>query len=132
MQPQVGVGVTAEDLMDGDGGVTGDTYQWFRTTSRSADGTAIAAPEGTNAAYVPIHESGGASDIGQYLRVVATYTDGNGGGKTAEVVSLYKTIQEIDGNAAPSFIEGRYDHQRRARDQGERRKHRPPRHGHGP
>ena len=114
LQPQVGVGITAEDLMDGDGrsGTRGNsaietaTYQWYRTTSRSADGTPIASPTGTDAAYVPIHLTGGASDIGQYLRVVATYTDGKGGGKTATAVSLYKTIREIDDNQAPSFIEG--------------------------
>ena len=53
-----------------------------------------------------MHLAGGASDIGQYLRVVATYTDGRGGAKTATAVSLYPTIQEIDDNAAPSFIDG--------------------------
>ena len=56
------------------------TYQWFRTTSRSSDGTAIAGPEGTGSTYLPIHlRHGGASDIGQYLRVEATYTDGRWG-----------------------------------------------------
>ena len=122
LQPQAGVSITAEDLMDGDGDSGTDargtsaittgtiTYQWYRTTSRSADGDPISSttPDstGTGPTYTPVHLAGSASDIGQYLRVVATYTDGKGGGKTAKAVSLYKTIQEIDGNAAPSFIDG--------------------------
>ena len=42
------------------------------------------------------HLEGSASDIGKYLRVVATYTDGRGSGKTATAVSLYPTIQAIE------------------------------------
>ena len=104
LQPQVGVGITAEDLMDGDGGVTGATYQWYRASSRSEPGTAI--PNAMNAAYTPAHLAGGVSDIGKYLRLVATYTDERGSGKTAEAVSLYPTIRAIRDNKAPSFRDG--------------------------
>ena len=113
MQPQAGVPIVSTGLMDGDGtsadrtisAITTATYQWYRTTSRSATGIAITGA--TDADYTPEHlTTGGDVDIGQYLRVVATYTDGKGGGKTATVVSQYKTIQEIDDNAVPSFIEG--------------------------
>ena len=114
LQPQVGVEITAADLMDGDGGsgargtpaipTGGITYQWYRTTSRSAQGSAISGE--TSATYTPIHLQGGASDIGDYLRVVATYTDGRGGTKTATAVSLYPTIRAIVDNQTPSFVDG--------------------------
>ena len=120
LQPQVGVVITAEDLMDGDGGsgargtpaipIEGITYQWYRTTSRSATGTAISSTTtgstGTGANYTPIHLAGGVSDIGDFLRVVATYTDGRGGTKTATAVSLYPTIRAIEDNQTPSFVDG--------------------------
>ena len=119
LQPQVGVNITAANLMDGDGttadrGISaitiGATYQWYRTANRSATGTAISSTRtgstGTEASYEPVHLAGGDSDIGQYLRVVATYTDGKGGGKTATAVSLHRTIREIDDNDPPSFIDG--------------------------
>ena len=104
LQPQVLVGITAHSLADGDGGVTETTYQWYRTTSRSATGTEISGA--TNAAYTPVHLLGGDTDIGRYLRVVATYDDRNGEEKTATAVSLYPTIAAITDNTAPSFIDG--------------------------
>ena len=53
---------------------------------------------GTGAIYTPV-----ADDVGKYLRVVATYSDGRGGGKTATAVSMYKTIAAISDNSAPEF-----------------------------
>ena len=105
LQPQVEVGITAADLIDGDNAQStpDPTYEWYRTTSRSATGTAISGA--TNPAYTPVHLEGD-SDIGKYLRVVATYTDGNGGGKTATAVSLYPTIGRIGDNEPPSFTDG--------------------------
>ena len=112
LQPQIGVQITASGLMDGDGtsanravsAITGATYQWYRTTSMSAMGTAISG--GTSAAYTPIHLQGSNSDIGKYLRVVSTYADGRGAGKTATAVSMYKTIRRIGDNQSPSFTDG--------------------------
>ena len=49
---------------------------------------------------------GGAdSDVGRYLRVVATYTDGGptSGDKTATAVSEYRTIGRIFTNTVPEF-----------------------------
>ena len=69
-------------------------------------GTAIvdeADVEVTGTTYTPQSTSGN-SDVGKYLRVVATYTDGRpGGDKTATAVSQYTTITSIDANTAPEF-----------------------------
>ena len=45
----------------------------------------------------------GDSDVGSYLRVVATYTDGRGRNKTATAVSEHPTIARISNNTAPEF-----------------------------
>ena len=50
------------------------------------------------AAYQPV-----ADDVGNYLRVVATYNDGRGSGKMAAAVSEYQTISQITNNTAPEF-----------------------------
>ena len=119
LQPQVGVLIAADDLTDPDGNaadargvsaISAATHQWYRTTSRSVTGTPIS--DATDLAYLPKHLQGGASDIGQYLRVVATYTDGRGEGKTATAVSLYKTIGRIGDNQGPLVHGWHYDHQR--------------------
>ena len=102
LQPQVLVGITAHDLMDGDGleQAPVPTYQWYRTSSRTSMGTEIDVAE--TAAYTPQATSGN-SDVGSYLRVVATYTDGRGRDKTATAVSEYRTIAENPSNTAPKF-----------------------------
>ena len=102
LQPQVGVEITAHSLTDPDGvETTSATYQWYSTRTRTSMGTKINGE--TANAYLP---KAGAqnSDVGSYLRVVATYTDGRGGGtKTAAVVSDHVTIGEISDNTAPEF-----------------------------
>ena len=69
-------------------------------------GTAIvdaADDEVTGATYTP-KDTAGNSDVGSYLRVVATYTDGRADGdKTATAVSQYMTIDDIADNTAPEF-----------------------------
>ena len=120
LQPQVGVLITAHSLMDPDGtadddrgtatiDVSGDvTYKWYRTSSRTAMGTAIlddADDEVTTPTYTP-QDTAGNSDVGSYLRVVATYTDGRGSNKTAEAVSEYVTIARVTDNTAPEFPAG--------------------------
>ena len=81
LQPQVGVGITAHSLMDPDGPATinNPAYKWYRTSSRTSMGTAIVddadAAEITTPTYTPKATTGN-SDVGKYLRVVATYTDG--------------------------------------------------------
>ena len=77
-QLQVGVELTAS-LTDPDGGVTGVEWQW----ARSSDGsTWIGITEATETAYTPV-----AADEGNYLRVTARYTDGEGSGKSEEAVT---------------------------------------------
>ena len=108
MQPQVGVEITAHSVTDPDGrSGTRDnddieesdaTWQWYRSTSKTATGTMIAGAGGTAAEYTP-----DAADVGNYLRVVATYADGRGSGKTAAAVSEYTTISAITNNTVPAF-----------------------------
>ena len=66
-RPEVGLDLTAS-LSDPDGGVTGLTWQW----ARSADGTTGWGDifGATSATYRPV-----SSDLGDYLRATATYTD---------------------------------------------------------
>ena len=65
---QVGQTLTAGEVTDPDGGVSGITWQW------QGDSTDINSA--TSATYTP-----GVADIGKTIRVVATYTDTLGGGK---------------------------------------------------
>ena len=115
LQPQVLVPITAHGLTDGDGTssartvdmiTTGAEYQWYRTSSKTAMGTALDRPLDTTAAvwtaYTP-QATAGNSDVGSYLRVVATYTDGRGSNKTATAVSEYRTIAQNPSNTAPAF-----------------------------
>ena len=76
--PRVGAAITAS-VTDPDGVVTGETWQW----ARSADGSTGWADTGaTSAAYTPVQ-----ADADNYLRATASYTDGEGSGKSAEAVS---------------------------------------------
>ena len=76
--PRVGAAITA-GVTDPDGVVTGETWQW----ARSADGSTGWADTGaTSAAYTPVQ-----ADEDNYLRATASYTDGEGSGKSAEAVS---------------------------------------------
>ena len=111
MQPQVGVGITADDLTDPDGLPTARdndmiavaTYQWYRTSSRTGTGTKIqiGGVDATGATYTP-RATAGDTDVRKYLRVVATYIDGIGGGsKTATAVSDYMSIGEVANNTPP-------------------------------
>ena len=105
LQPQVGVGITAHRVTDPDGtstnpasdSMTATGWQWYRSSSKTATGTAIPTT-GIEEAYIPV-----AADVGNHLRVVATYNDRRGNGKTAAAVSEYMTIARIASNTAPEF-----------------------------
>ena len=72
MAPQVGETISGA-VMDPDGGVMGESWQWARTmTPDMMDSWTDIAGE-TNAAYMVT-----AGDTGYYLRVMATYTDAVG------------------------------------------------------
>ncbi len=78
VQPQVDAQLTAT-LSDPDGGVTGTTWEW----KSSSDQTIWADISGaTGGSYTPV-----AGDVGNHLMVTASYTDGEGSGKSAEAVS---------------------------------------------
>ena len=79
MAPQVGDKITGA-VMDPDGGVTGESWQWSRTTTPAMMDSWMDIAGETNAAYTVT-----AGDTGYYLRVMATYTDKAG---TAMVYSM--------------------------------------------
>ena len=72
MAPQVGDTITGA-VMDPDGGVTGESWQWSRTTTPAMMDSWMDIADETNAAYTVT-----ADDTGYYLRVMATYTDAAG------------------------------------------------------
>ena len=72
MAPQVGETITGA-VMDPDGGVTGESWQWARTTTPAMMDSWMDIAGETNAAYTVTE-----GDTGYYLRVMATYTDAVG------------------------------------------------------
>ena len=91
MEPQAGAALTAT-LTDLDGSVSGATWSWAKSSDRS---TWTDISGATSATYTPV-----AGDGENYLRATATYTDGEGSGKTAESVSANAVHVP---NTAPSF-----------------------------
>ena len=81
MAPQVGETITGA-VMDPDGGVTGETWQWARTMDTANMSSWMDIQDATDAAYMVT-----AGDTGYYLRVMATYTDAVGT-DTAMVYSM--------------------------------------------
>ena len=89
-RPEVGLGLTAS-LTDPDGGVTGLTWQWARSPNGTTGWGDIFGA--TSATYRPV-----ASDLGDYLRATATYTDAEASGQTAEAVSAVQVVEvQADG-----------------------------------
>ena len=72
MAPQVGDTITGA-VMDPDGGVTGETWQWAKTKTPNMMESWMPITGATDAAYMVT-----ADDTGYYLRVMATYTDAVG------------------------------------------------------
>ena len=85
---------------DSDGGVTNVRWQWYRTPSKSAMGTAI--DDATGLTYT-VSDTSTSNDVGMYLRVVATYSDRRGPNKTASDVSENPVQAARDDNTAPEF-----------------------------
>ena len=76
-------------LLDRDGGVSGVTWAW----QRSSDGTNWTAIEGgTRTSYTP-----SADDVDRYLRATASYADGHGPGKSA----VAATANKVERQQAP-------------------------------
>ena len=89
-------GITGQPITatveDPDGGVAGQSWQWFRGDSSSGPWIPIAGE--TSDAYTAMD-----TDAGKYLRVVATYRDTLGGGRTAEAVTAYPVSVAVCADA---------------------------------
>ena len=96
-QPQVGRDITASDLVDPDGGKDEISLAWFSGPTANGEWTAL---EFTKVTYTPK-----AADEGNYLRVLYTYNDKFGDGKTAEVVSDNPVEEKTLANARPQFTD---------------------------
>ena len=96
-QPQVGTALTAT-LTDPDGDISDLTWQWSRSSSKSATPTPMGTA--TSDRYTPV-----AADERKFLWATASYSDGNGSGKTAEAVSYRWVRPRPASNNAPTFPE---------------------------
>ncbi len=77
--PEVGSAITAS-LSDPDGGVTGETWQWAKSSNGATGWTDIQGA--TSASYTP-----GRSDTGVFLRATVSYNDAVGPGKSAQAAT---------------------------------------------
>ena len=77
--PTVGAEITAA-LADPDGMVSGEAWQWSKSTA--IDGTFEDITDADSASYTPVE-----ADDGYYLKATVTYDDGEGSGKSADETS---------------------------------------------
>ena len=92
-QPQVGAVLTAT-LMDPDGDITGRSWTWARSQNRST----WSAIEGAGTRfYTPVE-----ADLNHYLRVTASYSDGEGDGKSVREDSDHRTQEPPQTNSPHS------------------------------
>ena len=73
-------------------------WQWSKSSSRNGTFTDIDGDAAKLVSYTP-----GSADQGAYLRVTATYEDGEGEGKTVMATAEYPVIAFPSGNSAPAF-----------------------------
>ena len=100
-QPQVGTPLTAT-LTDPDGDVTDLTWQW-EVSDDAADRSFTLINGATSATFTP-----GTRDVEKHLKATASYTDEQGSGKTAEVVSTSAVRvagEPPSDSIAPAFAE---------------------------
>ena len=100
MAPQVGDTITGA-VMDPDGGVTGETWQWAKTMTPDMMDSWMDIQDATEAEYMVM-----AGDEDYYLRVMATYTDAVGT-DTAMVYSMPTMM--VGAMAAEMTLLDRYD-----------------------
>ena len=89
----------AATMSDPDGGVSGATWTWAWSTTRTGSFTTIS---GANSAdYTPV-----AGDVGRYLKASVSYTDVLGSGKTAEMTSVDAVVAsgQIATNQSPQGV----------------------------
>ena len=94
-QPQEGTVLTAT-LTDPDFGITRLTWQW--ASADSADGSFTPINSARSATFTP-----GTSDVEKYLKVTASYRDGEGRSKTAMKVATSAVRKAPGDNSPPSF-----------------------------
>ena len=85
MTPQVDVALTAT-LMDADGSVTGEMWQWSKSMDMSSWMEITGA---TMMSYTPMTD-----DVGYYLRATVMYTDGHDSGKMMMATTTSKVTAE--------------------------------------
>ena len=101
-QPRVGAALTAS-LTDPDGSMSNLAWQWAGSPDGSSNWATLSGA--ASATYTPVE-----GDVGNYLRAVASYTDGHGPGKTAAAVSANQVqdappVFPVDGNYVRSIRE---------------------------
>ena len=92
--------LTVINPTDSDGSVSNVRWQWYRSSSKSAMGTAI---DGATSATYTVSDTSTSNDVGMYLRVMATYSDRRGPNKTASYVSENPVQAARDDNTVPEF-----------------------------
>ena len=98
---QFQAGASLEAMVaDGDGAVSNERWQWYRSYSKTAMGTEI--EDATEATYTATDDATD-DDVGMYLRAVATYSDDRGPNKTAYFVSENPVQAAREDNTAPEF-----------------------------
>ena len=104
MSPVVGTMLTAS-LSDGNGGVTGQSWQWSK--SMSMDGTFMDITDATSSGSMSSSYTPTAADEGYYLRATVMYTDAHGPDKEEMATTTAKVSSTPpDPNAA---LIARYD-----------------------
>ena len=98
-QPIEGTSLTA--TLDDPDEVRGSvTWSWAHSQNGTSSWTLISGA--TSATYTPV-----AADVGDYLRATASYTDGEGSGKSAQAVSTNRVLPvPVAPNTQPLFVEG--------------------------
>ena len=94
--PSARMPITAT-LTDPDSGVTGESWQWAK--SSTAQGSYTDIPTATSATYTPPD-----GDVGSYLRATVSYEDDHGQNQTAEAVTA--NAVQAGANRAPTFAAG--------------------------
>ena len=94
-QPTVGTSLMAT-LRDPDGSISGESWVWSRADTRS--GTYAPISGATSKSYTPAD-----GDLGKYLKIAVSYTDGHGANKTAETTAT-SAVRQV--NRSPSYSSG--------------------------
>ena len=100
--PKVGTAVTAT-LTDGDGGITGASWQWQRRKSSSETWQNVSSASAETATYPEVSSyTPQAGDIGYQLRATVDYRDSLGPNKTAESAATSAVVADVPG--APTSL----------------------------